>query len=80
MVQFWVGSGWVTGQPVFASGQRNRVRVGYFSGRVGLSQKILTCFAMSTIRPIDINSFYAAMAYGAQRAGKIPQIHGSCLM
>ena len=46
----------------------------------GLGQKILTYFAMSTIRPIDINSFYAAMAYGAQRAGKIPQIHGSCLM
>ena len=50
-----VGSGWpaqntgrVTGQPVFASGQKNRVRVGYFSGRVGSGQKILTRFAMST--------------------------------
>ena len=38
---FEVGSSWpakntnrVTGQPVFASSKRNRVRVGYFSGRV----------------------------------------------
>ena len=50
-----VGSGWpaqntgrVTGQPVFASGQKNRIRVRYFSGRVGSGQKILTRFAMST--------------------------------
>ena len=54
MVRVRVGSGWpaqntgrVTGQPVFASGQKNRVRVGYFSGRIGLGQKILTRFAMS---------------------------------
>ena len=50
-----VGSGWptqntgrVTGQPVFASGQKNRVRVKYFSGWVGSGQKILTRFAMSS--------------------------------
>ena len=54
-VRSGVGSGWpaqntgqVTGQPVFASGQKNRVRVGYFSGRVGSGQKILTRFAMSS--------------------------------
>ena len=32
-------TGWVTGQPIFASGQK----IGF-----GLGQKILTCFAMST--------------------------------
>ena len=39
------GSG--QGQPVFALDQKNRVRVRYFSGRVELGQKILTCIAMS---------------------------------
>ena len=35
------------GQPVFASGQKNRVWVGYFPGQVRSGQKILTRFAMS---------------------------------
>ena len=41
--------GWVMSQPVFASGQKNRVRVRYFSGWVGSGQKILTRIAMSTL-------------------------------
>ena len=41
-------TGWVTGQPIFISGQKNRVRVEYFSGLVGSGQKILTRFAMSS--------------------------------
>ena len=36
----------VTSQPIFASGQKNQVWVGYFLGQVGSSQKILTGFAM----------------------------------
>ena len=38
----------VMSQPVFVSGQKNGVRVRYFSGWVRLGQKILTRFAMST--------------------------------
>ena len=41
-------SGWVTSQPFFASGKKNRIRVKYFSSQVGLGQKILTCIVMST--------------------------------
>ena len=42
-------SGRVTGQPVFASSQKNRVRVRYFSGLVGSDKKIPTRIAISTI-------------------------------
>ena len=38
---------WVMGQLVFVSGQKNRVRIEYFSDWVGLGQKIMTRFAMS---------------------------------
>ena len=69
-----VGSGHGSTRFCFRSKKSGSGWVFFGSGRV------LSCFAMSTIRPIDINSFYVAMAYGAQRAGKIPQIHGSCLM
>ena len=38
----------VMGQLVFTSGKKNRVQVKFYgSGRVGSSQKILTCIAMS---------------------------------
>ena len=49
-VESCVGSGWpakntgrIMGQPVFASGQKNRVRVGYFSGWVGLENSYPFC-------------------------------------
>ena len=36
-------TGWVTGQPVFALGQKNGVRVGYFSGQVWKLWPVLPC-------------------------------------
>ena len=52
MVRVQVKLGWsvkntdrVTSQPIFASGQKNRVQVKYFSG-----QNFLTHFAMSSLR------------------------------
>ena len=49
-----VESGWpaknmgrITGQPVFALGQKNRVRIRYFSSRVRSGPKIMTRFVMS---------------------------------
>ena len=44
------GSGQVTGQPVFASSQNNRVWVRFFE----LGQNFLTRFAMSTCRPFRL--------------------------
>ena len=40
-------TGWITGQPVFALGQKNRVRIRYFLSRVGSGPKIMTRFVMS---------------------------------
>ena len=55
-------SGRVTGQPVFASGQRNRVRVGYFSGRVGfwavlpcLQSGLLISILFMQLWPMELN-------------------------
>ena len=49
-VESCVGLGWpaknigrITGQPVFALGKKNRVRVGHFSGWVGLENSYLFC-------------------------------------
>ena len=47
----------VTSQPVFASGQKNQVRVKYFLGRVKSGQKIMTRIAMSNYSWVSLYYF-----------------------